>query len=414
MVYQDHLTKFCVLRAVKSKRPVEIASQLLDIFLLFGAPAILQSDNGTEFTANVICELKEFWPALKMVHGKPRYPQSQGSVERANGDIKDMLVAWLTDNESQDWVAGIKFVQFQKNSSHHAGIKRSPYSALFGNEARVGLTTSSLPREILDNLESEQDLARLDLASAESPAPSTDTGLTSVEPTPLASSLDEPVPTAFSSDEPAPTASSSAEPAPTAISSAETGPSSTDTTSNSSESAPPSATETDNDLTVHVERIKRARKAASAGQLSQAERMVKRSRVDFKSGEVGDNVAVPVPLVDRGRGDARNILGVILNRDISTDTYTIGVKAGVLKGGFSRNQFDLCPQRLLNNEDICLDKVISLRSAVIAESASGGQGFTKCNCVHGKKRCGTNKCSCFRNDLKCNSKCHSSLTCPNK
>ncbi|KAK4325146.1 hypothetical protein Pmani_004300 [Petrolisthes manimaculis] len=101
-----------------------------------------------------------------MVHGKPRYPQSQGSFERANGDIKDMLVAWLTDNESQDWVAGIKFVQFQKNSSHHAGIKRSPYSALFGKEARVGLTTSSLPRKILHNLESEHDLARLDLALA--------------------------------------------------------------------------------------------------------------------------------------------------------------------------------------------------------------------------------------------------------
>ncbi|KAK4325166.1 hypothetical protein Pmani_004319 [Petrolisthes manimaculis] len=82
--------------------------------------------------------MKEFWPALRIVHGKPRYPHSQGSFERANGDIKDMLVAWLTDNESQDWVAGIKFVQFQKNSSHHAGIKRSPYSALFGKEARVG------------------------------------------------------------------------------------------------------------------------------------------------------------------------------------------------------------------------------------------------------------------------------------
>ena len=102
MVYQDHLTKFCVLRAIKSKRPVEVASQLLDIFLLFGAPAILQSDNGNEFTANVIGELKQFWPELKMVHGKPRYPQSQGSVERANGDIKDMLVAWLADNNSED------------------------------------------------------------------------------------------------------------------------------------------------------------------------------------------------------------------------------------------------------------------------------------------------------------------------
>ena len=37
------------------------------------------------------------WPTLKLVHGKPRHPQSQGSVERANGDIKDMLVAWMSD-----------------------------------------------------------------------------------------------------------------------------------------------------------------------------------------------------------------------------------------------------------------------------------------------------------------------------
>jgi hypothetical protein len=71
--------------------------------------------------------------------------KSQGSVERANGDIKDMLVAWLTDNDSQDWVAGIRYVQFHKNSSYHSGIKRPPYSALFGNEARVGMTSSTLP-----------------------------------------------------------------------------------------------------------------------------------------------------------------------------------------------------------------------------------------------------------------------------
>ena len=52
--------------------------------------------------------------------------------------------------------------------------------------------------------------------------------------------------------------------------------------------------------------------------------MVKRSRVDFKCGEEGDNVAAPVPLVDRGRGDAGNILSVIVRRDLATDTYTIG------------------------------------------------------------------------------------------
>ena len=51
MNYQDHLTKFCVLRPLTSKRVSEVAHQLLDIVLMLGAPAILQSDNGAEFTA---------------------------------------------------------------------------------------------------------------------------------------------------------------------------------------------------------------------------------------------------------------------------------------------------------------------------------------------------------------------------
>ena len=94
-VYPDHLTKFCVLRPLTSKRAAEVAFQLADVFLMIGAPIILQSDNGSEFTAQIIKELTAFWPTLMLVHGKPRHPQSQGSVERANGDIKDMLVAWM-------------------------------------------------------------------------------------------------------------------------------------------------------------------------------------------------------------------------------------------------------------------------------------------------------------------------------
>ncbi|XP_068204787.1 KRAB-A domain-containing protein 2-like [Palaemon carinicauda] len=89
MVYQDHLTKLCVLRPLTSKRATEVA----DIYLLLDATEILQPDNDSEFTAQIITELRSLWPELSIVHGKPRHPQSQGSVERANGDIKDILVA---------------------------------------------------------------------------------------------------------------------------------------------------------------------------------------------------------------------------------------------------------------------------------------------------------------------------------
>ena len=57
LVYQDHLTKFVQLRPVTSKRAPEIVYQLLDIFSIFEAPSILQSDNGREFVNSVISEL---------------------------------------------------------------------------------------------------------------------------------------------------------------------------------------------------------------------------------------------------------------------------------------------------------------------------------------------------------------------
>ena len=98
------------------------------------------------------------WPDLKLVHCKPRQPQSQGSVERANGDIKDMLVAWLADNNTSDWKVGIKFVQFQKNSAHRAGINCTPCSAILSCEARFGTISSSLPTEVIATLQSEDDL----------------------------------------------------------------------------------------------------------------------------------------------------------------------------------------------------------------------------------------------------------------
>lgn len=88
-----------------------MAFHLFDIFLLLGIPVVLQSDKGTEFAAEVIQELKHLWPLLRLVHGKARYPQSQGSPKR---DIKQMLLAWMADDNSWDRTVGMHFVQFSE------------------------------------------------------------------------------------------------------------------------------------------------------------------------------------------------------------------------------------------------------------------------------------------------------------
>lgn len=70
-VYQDHLTKFVHLRALQRKTMFEVAEKLVEIWLVFGAPSVLQSDNGREFANHVIQSLSTIWPDLKIVHGKP-------------------------------------------------------------------------------------------------------------------------------------------------------------------------------------------------------------------------------------------------------------------------------------------------------------------------------------------------------
>lgn len=79
--------------------------------MTFGAPHLLQSDNGREFTGNVIAELASLWPETKLVNGRPRYPQSQGSVERSNDTMKDALTAWMRDHRTTHWAAGLPIVQ---------------------------------------------------------------------------------------------------------------------------------------------------------------------------------------------------------------------------------------------------------------------------------------------------------------
>ena len=108
LVYQDDLTKLVQLCPVKLKRATEIAYQLLIIFNIFGAPTTLQSDDDREFMA---------------VHLKPKHSQNEGSVERANRDIKDMLTMWLQSNATTCWSDGLRFVLIMKNGTYHEGVK---------------------------------------------------------------------------------------------------------------------------------------------------------------------------------------------------------------------------------------------------------------------------------------------------
>lgn len=130
--YQDHLTKFCFLAPLKQKSAVEVAGRLKHVFNVIGAPLILQSDNGREFRNKVMSKLIARWPRCKYIHGRPRYPQSQGSIERANGSVKNMIMSYMSDNDTTHWAKGLEDIQWTRNNLWHRTIRRTPFEAVFG------------------------------------------------------------------------------------------------------------------------------------------------------------------------------------------------------------------------------------------------------------------------------------------
>ena len=70
-----------------------------------------------------------------------------------------MLMTWLQSNTY--WGDGLQFIQVMKNRAYHEGIKCSPYEAMFGRPTKVGLKTSNLPDDAIDDIFTEEVLEKI-------------------------------------------------------------------------------------------------------------------------------------------------------------------------------------------------------------------------------------------------------------
>ncbi|XP_068960240.1 KRAB-A domain-containing protein 2 isoform X2 [Petaurus breviceps papuanus] len=156
--YLDYLTKFIILRPLKSQRAHEVACVLLDIFSIIGAPSVLESDSGREFVNHVVSELNQMWPDLKITHDKPQNSPNQGMIEQVNREVQQLMSTWMQSNNSPHWAEGLRFVQMMKNQAIRAGLQQSPYEAMFGCKPKFGLYNSNLPHETVSILHTEEEL----------------------------------------------------------------------------------------------------------------------------------------------------------------------------------------------------------------------------------------------------------------
>jgi hypothetical protein len=128
----DHFTKIFLDETLTSKRAVEVA---VDLFFSIGSPpTILQFDNGKEFYAEIIKELVNLWPSVKIINGRLCHLQSQGLVERGNGILQQKLGKWRETSERSDWSYGLHLVVLFMNNSICRSHKKTLYELVYGNK----------------------------------------------------------------------------------------------------------------------------------------------------------------------------------------------------------------------------------------------------------------------------------------
>ncbi|XP_013175717.1 PREDICTED: uncharacterized protein K02A2.6-like [Papilio xuthus] len=86
----DYYSKYIEVNKLNTMTSWEVIDNLKNIFSRQGIPEILMSDNGPEFNSSYFKRFETEWK-FRHITSSPRYPQSNGQVERTVQIVKNML-----------------------------------------------------------------------------------------------------------------------------------------------------------------------------------------------------------------------------------------------------------------------------------------------------------------------------------
>eukprot|EP00731_Ephydatia_muelleri_P007213 Em0003g1461a len=111
-----------------------VAEKLLKLFARVGIPVEILTDQGSNFTSQLLSELY----SMLHIHGirtTPYHPQTDGLVERFNQTLKAMLRKTAVQ-EGKDWDLFIPYVLFAYREVPQSSTGFSPFELLYGREVR--------------------------------------------------------------------------------------------------------------------------------------------------------------------------------------------------------------------------------------------------------------------------------------
>ncbi len=378
-----------------------------------------------------------------MVHGRARHSPSQGFIENRNKSVVRFLVKWCMCNKTQIWWLGLPFATLHINSQVNSGTKLSPFHYLYGSEGSTrGIGHLCIPKDRLQRLTNECELnAMLKIGEGilfewvgrerlMEPLVENDMMCSPIRNDEVLEALEH-----EDTENSNTNADQSGNNTGTGISADEDGDDTLDNhgggriviadkqdevLGNRKEDE---ENEEEDDLmrsdSVRDNTRKRTREIAKNNQVKMGSLMKKRA---LKKGggecQVGDVVSFGAADADRNRLTASNVVGVVVERDDTSQLNTLGLKTGaLLKDRYPDAQLKKIQT---SRESMGLENVfqtycdagaagmkrVAARQAIIHENRKVAEltamSYIVCRCQKGNCR----NCKCSKNGRHCTDKCH--------
>ena len=111
--------------ALTNRTGASIAQQLRGLFESGQIPSVLHSDNGTEFTSAEVAAVCGGY-AVKQVFGLPYKSTSQGTVERFNATLRQLIRVQISQSGSSNYIDVLQRLVDSYNNTTHSSTKLTP------------------------------------------------------------------------------------------------------------------------------------------------------------------------------------------------------------------------------------------------------------------------------------------------
>ncbi len=141
LVITDHFTRYAMAFPTKDQKAVTVAKILWEkVFVHYGVPERLHSDQGRDFESRVIQQLCKLFNIRKS-RTSPYHPQGNAQCERFNKTLLDLL-GTLEDKEKSRWRLHIAPLVHAYNCTKNEATGMSPYFLMFGRDPNLPIDIS--------------------------------------------------------------------------------------------------------------------------------------------------------------------------------------------------------------------------------------------------------------------------------